>query len=613
MNIIEPATNAVAASEAAPHAHRRVEDRVRLGGALALLAALGVLGGCGPVEPSETPETQTPGSTTTASLVISSELPASVVSYSPGEGQTAIAAGNGMYLVVWVQDYAAPPNIRAMRVRASDGALLDPEPIRIDYPGYNINPAVSFDGTHFLVVWENSIRSPTRIYGVRVRASDGAVLGSPEMLSLVWMPPGPPYVPPPFSYRPAVAFDGTKYLVVWSGEYYSSYSLQTGVLGIRVNPSNGLPAEQAAFLIAPASSTSQPSVAYGDGRYLVTFSGSGVAGVRIDAATRAVLDSTPIPIAGGGQGAVVASSGSQFLVSWLGSGGVLRGTRVRASDGAVLDSASLTLSASPGGLPAVTFDGRDYRVAWQSTRPGGRGLYSTRVAPSNGAVAGVELSLSGINPSTAPGTGIASTGQGRFLVSYPQRDAVANKDRLKLRLVDDPQSDECVPGAPVLVVNGGPELVLECQPGATYSDPGAQATDGCGNPVEVHAYNTGADSSGPGPNLNYEGSYTVSYASWNGAGSANASRTVLVDDRTAPVLTIRGPAHMVHTCNTFWVDPGADAVDGCYGNLTQSVWRAGDVNAWAEGTYTVSYNVTDSGGNSAAPVTRTVEVVDCPW
>jgi hypothetical protein len=227
-------------------------------------------------------------------------------------------------------------------------------------------------------------------------------------------------------------------------------------------------------------------------------------------------------------------------------------------------------------------------------------------------VAAAELSLSGINSGTAPGTGIASAGQGRFLVSYPQHDAVTNKDRIKLRLVDDPQSDQCVPGAPVLVVNGGPELVLECQPGAAYSDPGATATDGC-NPVEVHAYNTGADSSGPGPNLRYEGNYTISYAAWNGAGSANASRTVIVDDQTAPVLSLRGPAHMVHTCNTFWVDPGADAVDGCYGNVTPSVWRAGDVNAWAEGTYMVSYNVTDSGGNSAVPVTRTVEVVDCPW
>jgi hypothetical protein len=483
---------------------------------------------------------------------------------------------------------------------------------RIDYPGYNTHPAVAFDGTHFLVVWENQIRTPISIYGVRVRASDGAVLGNPEMLSRIQLPPAPPYMNPVSSYRPAVAFDGTNYLVVWWGEYYSGYSLQTGVHGIRVNPSNGWPVEQYAFFIAQVYGSSQPSVAYGDGRYLVTFADSAVAGVRIDASTMAVLDSPPFLIAGGAQNAVVASSGSQFLVSWLGSGGALRGARVRASDGALLDSAPLSLSASPAGLPAVTFDGTDYRVAWQSTRPGGRGLYSTRVAPANGAVAGTELSLSGINSGTAVGTGIASTGQGRFLVSYPQHDAVTNKDRVKLRLVDDPPPDQCTPGAPVLVVNGGTELVLECQPGAAYSDPGATATDGC-NPVEVHAYNTGADSSGPGPNLRYEGSYMVSYAAWNGAGSANASRTVIVDDRTAPVVSLRGPAHVVHTCNTFWADPGADAVDGCYGNLTPSVWRSGDVNAWAEGTYTVSYNVMDGGGNSAVPVTRTVEVVDCPW
>lgn len=211
------------------------------------------------------------------------------------------------------------------------------------------------------------------------------------------------------------------------------------------------------------------------------------------------------------------------------------------------------------------------------------------------------------------GCGPAEPSEPSETQSDPQHDAVTNEDRIKLRLVDDPQPEECVPGAPVLVVNGGTELVLECQPGAVYSDPGATATDGCGNPVEVHAYNTGTDSSGPGPNLSYEGIYTVSYAAWNSAGEANASRSVIVDDRTAPVLTLRGPAHMVHTCNTFWEDPGADAVDGCYGNLTPSVWRAGDVNAWAEGTYTVSYNVTDGGGNSAMPVTRTVEVVDCPW
>jgi hypothetical protein len=43
------------------------------------------------------------------------------------------------------------------------------------------------------------------------------------------------------------------------------------------------------------------------------------------------------------------------------------------------------------------------------------------------------------------------------------------------------------------------------------------------------------------------------------------------------------------------------------------VQRSGDVNGWVAGTYTVVYSVADGGGNSAPPVTRTVQVSNCPW
>jgi hypothetical protein len=177
-----------------------------------------------------------------------------------------------------------------------------------------------------------------------------------------------------------------------------------------------------------------------------------------------------------------------------------------------------------------------------------------------------------------------------------------------------PEPEPCTEaGQPTLVLTGDAPLTLECGAG-TYTDPGAQAFDVCGNAIEVHAYNTGGDSSGPGPNLRYEGSYTVSYAAWDAQGqTVNASRTVLVEDRTAPTLTLLGAGRMTHTCGSQWQDPGVQATDACYGNISAQVWRTGEVNGWAVGTYTVTYSLTDAGGNVATPVTRTVDVVNCPW
>jgi pimeloyl-ACP methyl ester carboxylesterase len=168
-------------------------------------------------------------------------------------------------------------------------------------------------------------------------------------------------------------------------------------------------------------------------------------------------------------------------------------------------------------------------------------------------------------------------------------------------------------GPLTLALNGDSEMTLECGVD-TWSDPGAQAWDSCG-PLEVHRYNSGQDPYGPGPNVRAEGSYSVQYIAWSATGqTVSAIRTVHVDDRTAPTLTLKGPDHMTHPCGSVWVDPGIEARDACYGDLSARVVRSGDyVNGWVPGVYTVRYLLTDSGGNSAPPVTRTVEVGACPW
>jgi hypothetical protein len=294
--------------------------------------------------------------------------------------------------------------------------------------------------------------------------------------------------------------------------------------------------------------------------------------VRIDASSRAVLDSTPLSLTsavGDERYPVVASAGNQFLVIWFGTGGSLRGTRVRTSDGAVLDDVGFTV-AEPAGMPAVTF---------------------TRERSS----------------------AIAAMGHGRFLAAYTQHDTTTGRDRIKMRLVDASTQEVCTTGQPTLMLTGASELTLECGAGA-YSDMGAQAWDGCGNPLQVHTYNSGNDPYGPGPTTSAEGTYTVEYIAWDAMGrTVRALRTVHVDDRTAPTLRLNGPAFLTHTCGSQWMDPGTVATDTCYGNVAGSVQTTGYVNGWVEGVYTLRYDVRDSGGNSAAPMTRTVEVVDCPW
>ncbi len=177
---------------------------------------------------------------------------------------------------------------------------------------------------------------------------------------------------------------------------------------------------------------------------------------------------------------------------------------------------------------------------------------------------------------------------------------------------------------PTLVLEGDSQMTLECGVD-TWVDPGARAWDSCG-PLPVHRYNSGDDDGdgipgthdpddyGPGPNTSAESSYGVEYIAWTAAGhTVSAARWVHVDDRTPPTLKLKGPAHMTHVCGSWWEDPGVEAVDACYGNVAPTVVKTGYVNGWAEGTYQVLYEVRDSGGNSAPPVSRTVDVVDCPW
>lgn len=84
-----------------------------------------------------------------------------------------------------------------------------------------------------------------------------------------------------------------------------------------------------------------------------------------------------------------------------------------------------------------------------------------------------------------------------------------------------------------------------------------------------------------------------------GGGSANAR----------PSITLAGPQELLVTVGGTFSDPGASAHDPEDGNLSSSIAVSGSVNLSVPGTYTLSYNVSDSRGRAAETRTRTVIVL----
>ena len=104
------------------------------------------------------------------------------------------------------------------------------------------------------------------------------------------------------------------------------------------------------------------------------------------------------------------------------------------------------------------------------------------------------------------------------------------------------------------------------------------------------------------------GTYTVTYTARKWKKTGTAVRTVTVVDTQAPVLTLAGEAEMSLTRGKEFTDPGATALDNYDGDLSAKITVTGAVDPSKTGTYTLTYNVSDSSGNPAAAVTRTVQV-----
>ncbi|MDB3959034.1 SUMF1/EgtB/PvdO family nonheme iron enzyme, partial [Opitutales bacterium] len=154
--------------------------------------------------------------------------------------------------------------------------------------------------------------------------------------------------------------------------------------------------------------------------------------------------------------------------------------------------------------------------------------------------------------------------------------------------------------SPILYINGDTNITLEA--GGVFTDEGAiwnDSVDGNGT----------ADASGT-VDSQVPGIYIITYSFTDAAGNvaSTISRTINVVDSTASVISLNGDANITHEAGSVYHDANAtwtDMVDG-----TGVVIGTGEVNASIPGVYELNFDYTDTAGNAAETVSRTVNVVD---
>lgn len=222
-----------------------------------------------------------------------------------------------------------------------------------------ISPAIAFDGTEYLVVWQDSRRksmaSPSnQLFAVHV-TKQGQVL-DPGGIPITTQAAG----------LPDIAFDGTRHLIVWQQA--------SAIFGARFEKGGQIVAGTSPAQLS-AGNGFIPHVAYdGVGTYLVVWrngpNGSSVEAATVkasDGATSAPFVVSSTPIVGSNESPVVAWGAGAFLVAWRSSGNVIRGTRLDAS-GAVVGATDMVLASPPNSgiqAPTLASDGAGWVLTWE--------------------------------------------------------------------------------------------------------------------------------------------------------------------------------------------------------------------------------------------------------
>ena len=154
--------------------------------------------------------------------------------------------------------------------------------------------------------------------------------------------------------------------------------------------------------------------------------------------------------------------------------------------------------------------------------------------------------------------------------------------------------------APVITLTNGTSISLN--KGKDFVDPGFKAVDECDGDI-TSAVTVEGEVDG-----HTFGTYTLTYRVSDSSGNVGeVNRTVRIVDFTAPVITLKGEQSTYIKVGTTYTDPGFTASDNIDGDLTATVSVAGGVDTSKMGINTITYQVSDSFGNTTT-VKRSIYV-----
>ncbi len=361
----------------------------------------------------------------------------------------AVCFTDSNYLVVWTDVVNGTPEVLGCRV-GRDGVLLDSIPIRISStPRPQAGVGAASDGVNSLVVWQNAgAADSATIYGARVGPT-GSVLDSvsfpiPESAAaqsepavtfdgsgwfVVWSQSRPDSgldilgrhlgldgaavdshdVVISNAARdqdaPCVAFDGTDCLVAWSDFRNSNAG---DIYGARVTGSGDVPDSNGIEICRHDGVQHEPALAFNGAFWLAGWAdgrfGNDIYGTRVNP-DGSVVDPGGYPIRSGGGSeqypAVCTDSSGRSLVVW--ENGDIWAARLDSS-GTVVDTSGLLLSCviSTQGSPGVASDGANYLAVWDNAGPLGTTICAGRVSSTGQPLDTAHMNLSAMRTGYAP-------------------------------------------------------------------------------------------------------------------------------------------------------------------------------------------------------------------